>query len=516
MDMKPLESLTLQEKVGQLLMFGFDGFEINDHARRMICEHKAGNVILFARNVKNRIQLKKLVDDLQALALAHIGVPLFISIDQEGGMVIRIRQDGTHFPGAMTMAAAGDEDTAYDMGRRMGRELAYFGINMDFAPVLDVNDNPLNPVIGVRSFSDDSDKVAVCGSAFAKGLQEHVIATGKHFPGHGDTHLDSHLALPTVTHDLKRLESVEFKPFKFAIDHGIKAIMSSHIVFPAIDPEHPATLSGKHLTDLLRGRFGFKGLIATDCMQMKAIRNHYSTPEASVMAVRAGANILCVSHDEIYQAGAVKRLFEAVSNGELEASLIDERVALVLAHKRDTLLDVSMTDDAFNDNKMAAAKVVRRALTQVKGSRFKAMSKTLMIVIKPLATSIADESDPAFDLMGLSKKRFPGFDALQLPLEPDDAAIWHAVTTAKGYPQVVICSYNANVYQAQLALIRQLTGLSVELHVVAMRNPYDLFFVPEIQHFVCTYEHTPNAITALLDYLDGKLEPEGRLPVHVT
>ncbi|TVP86124.1 MAG: beta-N-acetylhexosaminidase [Acholeplasmataceae bacterium] len=516
MKIKPLESLTLQEKVGQLLMFGFDGYEINDHARRMICDHKAGNVILFARNIKDKQQLKKLVDDLQALALEQIGVPLFISIDQEGGMVIRIRKDGTHFPGAMTMAAAGDEHTAYDMGRRMGRELAWFGINMDFAPVLDVNNNPSNPVIGVRSFSDNPDKVAAFGSAFASGLQEHVIATGKHFPGHGDTHLDSHLALPTVTHDLKRLESVEFKPFKFAIDRGIKAIMSSHIVFPAIDPEFPATLSHAHLTELLRGRFGFKGLIATDCMQMKAIRNHYSTPEASLMAVRAGANILCVSHDEVYQTGAVKRLFEAVSNGELDMSIINDRVALVLAHKTDITWHVDMAKDDFKANGDVAAKVVRQALTKVKGSRFKAMDKTLLVVIKPLATSIADESDPAFDLIALARKRFSGLAAMPLSLEPDDAAIQNVVAAAKDYPQVIICSYNANVYKTQLTLIRQLTELPIELHVVAMRNPYDLFFVPEIEHFVCTYEHTPNAIAALLDYLDGKLEPEGRLPVHVT
>ncbi len=208
-----INKMTLEEKIGQLFMFGFDALEINDHALKLIKEYKVGNVILFARNVKSPEQVFKLNQNLQKLAFEEIGIPLFISIDQEGGMVTRLHTGATFFPGAMTTAATGDSNNAYLIGKYMGRELISLGINMNYAPVLDVNNNPKNPVIGVRSYSDNPETVAQFGSAFIQGLQENVIATGKHFPGHGDTHVDSHLALPMVPYDMDRLNKIELVPW---------------------------------------------------------------------------------------------------------------------------------------------------------------------------------------------------------------------------------------------------------------------------------------------------------------
>jgi len=203
-----IEKLTLDEKIGQLLMFGFDALELNDHAIDLIKNYKFGNVILFTRNVKSMKQLFDLTKNLQKLALDSIGIPLLISIDQEGGMVTRLKNGGTYFPGAMTLAASADSENAYLSGKYMGRELISLGLNMDLAPVLDVNNNPMNPVIGVRSFSDDPGVVSEYGIKYIKGLQENVIATAKHFPGHGDTNADSHLALPLIDHSKERLEKV--------------------------------------------------------------------------------------------------------------------------------------------------------------------------------------------------------------------------------------------------------------------------------------------------------------------
>ena len=253
-----IDNLTLDEKIGQLLMFGFDALELNDHAIELIKEYHFGSIILFTRNVKTMKQLFDLNKNLQKLAMSSLKIPLFISIDQEGGMVTRLKSGGTYFPGAMTLSASNSSDNSYLCGKFMGKELVSLGFNMDLAPVLDVNNNPLNPVIGVRSFSDNPEVVSEYGIQFMKGLQENVIATAKHFPGHGDTNTDSHLSLPLISHGVERLDAVELYPFKKAIDNGIKAIMSSHINFPAYTEKGlPTTLSKKCLTGLLREKLGF-------------------------------------------------------------------------------------------------------------------------------------------------------------------------------------------------------------------------------------------------------------------
>lgn len=510
--------LDLKKKIGQLLMFGFDATEVNEHAIHMIRDLNIGNVILFTRNIESPKQLHKLTFDLQELAMTHIGIPLFIAIDQEGGMVTRIRQGGTFFPGAMTISATDNPDHATWVGETMGMELAMLGINVDFAPVLDVNINPRNPVIGVRSYSDDEERVARFGTAFIKGLQKHVIATAKHFPGHGDTHLDSHLALPRVDVDRRRLEQVELHPFKVAIEEGVQAIMSSHIVFKALDDRFPATLSHPILTDLLRKELGFDGLIFTDCLQMKAIQNTYTTPKAAVMALYAGANVMCVCHSEDLQESAQKEIFRAVFEHELSSSLIDERVSRVLARKaslqpfRYSYSDV-LEHVGTKEAKDRAQAIVTQAVTRVKGKVFQPKDRTLLIGILPKATSIADETDGKSDFYDRLKEALPSFDVLSFDLGIDQPDIDKAVTCARDYDQVVLCTYNANTDLGQQNLIETIVSLGVEHHVIAMRNPYDLVFVPTIENYVCFYENTPNAREALIDYLKGTRIPEGSLPI---
>ena len=235
-----------EEKIGQLFMFGIQKDHLDETTLEMIVKYKLGNVILFARNCVSPKQIFELNQALHQQAIKHLRVPMFISIDQEGGMVTRIFNGSTFFPGSMTITATNDIRYATTNGEYMGEELDALGINMNLAPILDVNNNPKNPVIGVRSYSDDPKIVSNYATAFFKGLQKHVLATGKHFPGHGDTHLDSHLALPKVGYDRARLEAVELVPFKHAIQEGIHALMTSHIDFPAFtEGGLPATLSKK-------------------------------------------------------------------------------------------------------------------------------------------------------------------------------------------------------------------------------------------------------------------------------
>ena len=517
---KRIEELTIDEKIGQLIMFGFHSTTLDEHARSLIRDHRVGNVILFARNAADPEQIFQLNQSLQELAEAELGVPLFISIDQEGGMVTRIKHGATFFPGAMTTTASGDPASAHQIGLHMGRELHALGINMNLAPVLDTNNNPHNPVIGVRSYSDDPNVVGTYGSAFVTGLQEHVLATAKHFPGHGDTHVDSHLALPTIDADKARLETLELIPFKQAIAAGLKVVMSSHINFSAINENGlPCTLSHNCLTNLLRQELKFDGLIITDCMQMKAIQHHYTTPEGALMAIQAGADLVCISHDSDLQIAAVRRIRAAVDSGELPMDVLDDRVARVLAFKSKLLPVPSAYEDvrpiiADLATKSYVQSIVDNAVTLVRGTPFAQQGKVLVIASSPLATTIADEDDGTIDILAAVNGRLPEFTTHRIPVRPEPADIETVLELASTFDQVVCCTYNANIHTTQLDLVKALQRQVSRLHVMTMRNPYDTLFAPELKNVTCFYEYTPNSIRSLIKYLSGELKPQGRLPVH--
>lgn len=515
-----LNRLSVDEKIGQLLVFGFDALDVNDHAIRMIKDHKAGNVILFARNIKSPAQLFQLTKNLQRLAQETIGIPLLISIDQEGGMVTRIKQGTTIFPGAMTLAATNDPKNSFKSGQLMGRVLKSLGINMNLAPSLDINNNPHNPVIGVRSFGDTPAIVTRFGIENIRGLQEHVIATAKHFPGHGDTSVDSHLDLPTIDKSLQEIEDFELKPFKAAIDAGVLAIMSSHINFPAVNEDGlPATLSKQCLTGLLREKLGFEGLIVTDCMQMKAIQTYYTTPKGCLMALKAGADMVMVSHDEALQKASLDMIKKALQEGEITEAFIDTHVKRILDLKQafsyvDTKLayeDVSaIVED--QESMQFSLDVVQKAMTRVKGEAIDKDLNTLLIASNPVSTTIADEDHGRTSIIAAVNQALPKIDTLPVSIRLEDDDIDAIIKGAKTYEQVVFCSYNANIYQKQLDLIRGLNQVT-DLHVIAMRNPYDHFFEKSIKHLCLMYEYTPNAVSVLIQYLKGEIEPQGLCPV---
>lgn len=517
-----VRNLSLEEKIGQLLMFGFDGTSVTDETIEMIKKYKAGNVILFTRNITSGKQLKQLNQTLQKLAYEHIGIPMFIGIDQEGGMVTRIQQGATFFPGAMTLAANGSINDTYQIADYMGYELKKLGVNMNFAPVLDVNNNPKNPVIGVRSFSDDPKVVSEFGSAYIKGMQNHVIATGKHFPGHGDTVVDSHLGMPKVDYDRERLENIEFVPFKKAIGDGLLAMMSSHIDFPALTKNGlPTTLSKEVMTDLLRDEFKFEGLIVTDGMQMKAIADNYGTVNASLMAVEAGVNIYCICHSRELQIESLEYIKEAVETGKISESLIDERVKRILDFKKTMIAPINLNEtyeDVSEDILRPEAvdlsyKVVEGAASLIKGEPLRLKPKALFVGIMPKATTIADERLGHHDMFEMIENEMATLDVVKLSIRPDDKDIESVFIKAAQYDQLVVTTYNGNVYQEQIDLIDKLSKLKKEMHVIALRNPYDLYYSKNIKNYVCLYEYTPNSMKVLLKYLKGDLELKGKVPV---
>lgn len=311
--------MDVKTAAGQHIMAGLPGTEIDPAFAALVRECKVGNVILFRRNVKNAAQLARLCASLRELIVSETGMEPFIAIDQEGGVVSRFSPDMATTPGAMALAAAGG-DAPYRAARLTAAQLCAAGVNFDLAPVLDVNSNPLNPVIGVRSFGDLPEEAAERAMGFMRGLLDGgVMACGKHFPGHGDTDTDSHIGLPRVDKSREQLEECELLPFRRAIEAGIPAIMSSHVLFPALEPEKlPATMSRRILTGLLREELGFGGVIISDCMEMDAVAKFYGTVNGAAAALKAGADIVCISHTAALARETAERLWQRYEAAEGE------------------------------------------------------------------------------------------------------------------------------------------------------------------------------------------------------
>ncbi len=302
-------------------MIGFEGTELSQELIAWLKEYQPGGVILFSRNLVDPGQIAELTNSIQAQAPNS---PLLIAIDQEGGKVSRLPEGFTVFPPAATVAACHSPDLAYQAAAVTAQELRAVGINMNMAPVLDVNSNRSNPIIGNRAFAEDPDEVCTMGVATISGLQDHgVLACGKHFPGHGDTATDSHKELPIAKLSKERLERIELKPFHHAISHDLRAIMSAHVQYPAFDNTAPATLSFAIMTTLLRRELGFTGLSLTDDLEMNAIVDHLSIEDAAIRSLQAGVDLLLICHRLDRQTKAVEAIQRAVSSGELSLQSIE-------------------------------------------------------------------------------------------------------------------------------------------------------------------------------------------------
>jgi beta-N-acetylhexosaminidase len=324
--------MTADEKLGQLLVAGLDGTEAGDEARRLVAEMHVGGFILYKPNMVSAGQTVALLNRLKAFNQPS-GIPLWLSVDQEGGKVSRLPVDIT-LPASQDLASGGTPERARALGKAVGQELLAFGFNMNYAPVLDIDSNPANPVIGSRSFGSDAKTVKLYGLAAMEGLQESgIVSVVKHFPGHGDTGTDSHLELPVVNKTLAELEKLELVPFRAAAEAGADAIMAAHILLPRMDPDYPATLSPAIITGLLRDKIGYNGVVITDDMTMGAIAKHYPLKEAAVRAVQAGCDLVLVAHGYSQVQEAAAGLKEALADGRLTWKRIDESVVRLLALK---------------------------------------------------------------------------------------------------------------------------------------------------------------------------------------
>ena len=327
-----INSMTLDEKIGQMIITGFNGSEYNDDMDRLINEYKVGGVILFARNIEDSNQM---IDLTRALQENNNNLPLFISIDEEGGRVSRLPDDVEKFPSAFTIGLINNQQTAYENGKEIGYTLKRLGINLDYAPVLDIYSNENNTVIGDRAFSTEESIVSTMGIATMEGIEDSdIIPVVKHFPGHGDTEVDSHYGLPIVYKTLEELRNFEFIPFVKAIESGCDVIMVSHIILNEVDSINPASLSKIVISDLLRKDMGFDKVVITDDMSMGAITSIMSIEEACIKSIEAGCDILLLgnAYEEIEQV--INSIKLKLYNGEISEEQINKSVKRILELKK--------------------------------------------------------------------------------------------------------------------------------------------------------------------------------------
>lgn len=334
-----VQDMSLEDKTAQLLIVGFEGTKLNNSAKNMIEQGHVGGVILLGRNVRNAEQLHSLVTSIKQSNTSSTS--LFVGIDEEGGRVSRIPSPLSPLPSSEKIGNVNDQKLSYLTGQVLAQKVESFGFNMNFAPVLDINNNPDNQVIGDRSFGSTPDKVSKLGVATMKGIRsEGVLPVVKHFPGHGDTSTDSHVQLPVIDKSVDELRNFEWVPFREAIQSGADAIMTAHILFPALDKEVPATFSKNIITGVLREQMKYDGLILSDDMAMGAIANNYGTEEAVVRAIQAGVDMVLLTDTRQNQFQNVHQsLIEAVNNGEIPEEQINKSVKRILMTKQKYELD---------------------------------------------------------------------------------------------------------------------------------------------------------------------------------
>ncbi|GIO39428.1 glycoside hydrolase family 3 [Paenibacillus antibioticophila] len=358
-----LEQLTTAEKIGQLVLVGMDGTKPDKYTRQLLDDYQVGGFIFYKDNIADNSQALSLFNQLKEDNASN-PVPLFLSVDEEGGRVSRLPSEFSKMPTAAKIGGTGKAEAASEAYRIIGQALSGFGLNLDFAPVLDVHSNPDNPVIGDRAFGTTPEEVSLMGLAAMKGLSDTgVIPVVKHFPGHGDTSVDSHLGLPVVEHDLDRLREFELKPFADAIEAGADMVMIAHILLPKLDAEHPASFSPAVINDLLRQEMGYEGVIISDDMTMGAITENYKIEQAAVDFITAGGNIVLVGHNYDQEIAVIEALTLAVEEGKISGDMLDQRVYQILKLKQKYALTNEPSEGA--DAKAVNAEISRYVMEYI-------------------------------------------------------------------------------------------------------------------------------------------------------
>jgi len=529
---KTLAKMTIEEKVGQMIAWRYNGFFFNrdsDSVKELVelvNGEKIGGLIMFAGEVYETAHLTNFLQE-------KARIPLLIAADFEWGAAMRINGT-TLFPPLMALGATDSEDLAYQMGKITAIEGRAMGIHMNYAPVVDVNINPDNPVISSRSLGEQPERVGRLAAAFIRGCQENgMIATAKHFPGHGDTALDSHNLMPAIKADIVRLEEVELYPFAQAIRAGVESVMTAHLFVPALDPTPglPATLSPLILTDLLRKKMGFKGLIVTDAMDMGGVTTVFSARDAALKAVQAGVDMVLLPPD---LPGVIDALAQAVQAGIIPESRINDSVRRVLELKA----RLGLPDKRYVDISLLPQKIASRPHLEMAGRMFE---KSVTLVknegdILPLTAELPAERIAVLSLSSDAggyyagetfirelQKRKPGLSASYADAFTGQEFIREAKAKALDADLVILALFSSlrsgkgsvDFLPKHIDLVRELSWAKKKTLVVSFGSPYFLRHFPEVDGYLCLYRNTPQAQEAAARAVCGEVDIEGRLPVSI-
>ncbi|MFD9212155.1 glycoside hydrolase family 3 protein [Streptomyces sp. NPDC087659] len=541
-----IAGMSLEEKVGQLFVMRVYGHsatapdqadidanlkEIGVRtAAELIERYHVGGIIYFvwAHNTRDPHQIAELSNGIQRAGLAQpTPIPLLISTDQEHGIVARVGKPATLMPGAMALGAGGSRSDAREAARIAGTELAALGIRQNYAPVADVNVNPANPVIGVRSFGSDPQAVAGLVASQVRGYQgAGIAATSKHFPGHGDTVSDSHTSLPTIHHTREEWGVLDAPPFRAAIAAGIRSIMTAHIVVPALDPsEDPATLSRPILTGILREELGYDGVVVTDALDMAGVRQKYGDDRVPVLALKAGCDQLLNPPNLSVAWNAV---LQAVRNGELTEQRIEESILRILLLKselglfRSPFVSREGVDRTVGKRShLAAADRIAQETTTLLAHPAgllplsRRSHRNVLVVGADPASPSGTTGPPTTTLAKAFTELGFTATALSTGITPTAARIEEAVAAAAGKDVVVVGTYNVSATSPQRTLVSRLAATGVPVVTVAIRNPYDVAQLTGFAASLATYSWTDVELRAAVRVIAGRAEPEGRLPVPV-
>jgi len=522
--------MTLEEKIGQMISCRFSGHFYNvespavQRLEKRVREQKVGGLIIFGGEA---FEAAYLINRLQEKS----DTPLLIASDLERGLGNQI-EGATLFPPLMSIGATGSEDLAYAMGRITAREARAVGIHITYAPVVDVNSNPLNPIINTRSIGEDPQLVSRLAAAFIQGCQENgLIATAKHFPGHGDTQVDSHTELPLIDKSLESLKRMELIPFKRAVEAGVQAVMTAHIQIPALDPtpDLPATLSPMIITEMLREKMGFNGLIVTDAMEMGGITTLYSPEEAAIKAVKAGVDclLLPLETEKVIQA-----LVKEVRSGGIRQSRIDESVRRILRakarlglHKRNCVdMEALPRILASKEHMEAAQKAFERSVTLVKNrnQRVPLFGKEKKLAVFSLSSDKGDFFAGRVFIQEI-QKRCPEVQEFYADAMTGDEFIKEAVERSGAVDTRIVTLFSrlysgkgsVGLEKRHIELIKQLALDNIPLVVISFGSPYFLKHFPEADAYICAYRKVGPAQEAAAKALLGETGFKGRLPVSI-
>ncbi|KAJ5722651.1 hypothetical protein N7488_000686 [Penicillium malachiteum] len=529
-------STDLQKKVGQLFAVGFHGHEPSPEIKTLIHEYHVGGIVLFSRNFQDAAGLQALTLALQNEARqAGHERPLLIGIDQENGLVTRISPPiASQVPGPMALGATHDPALALQAGNITGETLSFFGININYAPVCDINSEPLNPVIGVRSPGDDPEFVGRFASAAAQGLREKgIVPSVKHFPGHGDTATDSHYGLPVIPKTRDELERCELIPFRRAVAESIETVMTAHISLPSIDDKLPATLSPKVL-GILRNDMNYDGVIVTDCLEMDGIRATIGSEKGSVLALQAGSDSIMLCHTFDVQVASIKKVCEAIQSGELEEDRFEEACRRVSEVKDkfldwDTALlhrDIAELDQMNGKAAPKCAEMYERSVSLVRDNNSSLpLSKTATIVLLfpgstiPVGGAVDGEgmgrqgSYEASPYLEILRRHNPSVTEIRYK---DEGLSEEELMAVKAADAIVFVSINGSGAPYQQKLGNELPRYARSLVAIAACSPYDFLETPEIQTYLTTYEPTIEAFTVAAAIVFGQKKPQGSLPISIS